>query len=131
MASSTVTPPPAALPPQAPLPPPRRRSFAGPVVLITIGVLFLLGNMGFLSRLALVAWFAKFWPLLLILWGVIKLFEYWQAQREGARATGIGAGGVVLIIFVIILGSAATGFVRWAPTLQDEIEIDDDVVVLF
>lgn len=131
MASSTVTPPPAALPPQAPPPPPRRRSFAGPIVLITIGVLFLLGNMGLLSRFALVAWFAKFWPLLLILWGVIKLAEYWHAQREGYRPSGIGAGGVFLIIFVIILGSMATGFVKWGPTLQDEIEIDDDVVVLF
>ena len=132
MASSTVTPPPpAALPPQAPPPPPRRRSFAGPVVLIIIGVLFLLGNMGMLSRFALVTWFAKFWPLLLILWGVIKLFEYWHAQREGYRPAGIGAGGVFLIIFLIILGSAATGFVRFGPMIQDEISLDDEAIVLF
>ena len=27
--------------------------------------------------------FANYWPVLLILWGVIKLIEHQQAQREG------------------------------------------------
>jgi len=126
MASSTVTPPPpAALPPQAP-PPPPRRSFAGPIVLISIGIVALLATMGQLDKFALVAWFAKYWPLVLIVWGVIKLFEYWHAQRAGYRAAGIGAGGVFLIIFVIILGSMATGLVKWGPILGDEIEIDGE-----
>jgi DUF4097 and DUF4098 domain-containing protein YvlB len=125
MATSTTTPPPAALPPQ--MPPPRRRSFAGPVVLITIGVVFLLGNMGFLDKYMLFNAFARYWPLLLILWGVIKLFESWHAQREGYRSSGIGAGGVVLIIFVILLGSAATGIMKWGP----EINIDNDTDLPF
>jgi DUF4097 and DUF4098 domain-containing protein YvlB len=128
MASSTVTPPPAALPPQAP-PPPRRRSFAGPVVLITIGVVFLLGNMGVLGWRNIGELFARYWPLLLIIWGLIKLFEYWHAQREGYRASGIGVGGVFLIIFVIILGSAATGVWKYGGALGDrEWEIDGEPI---
>ena len=62
-------------PPQAPLPPPRRyrRSFAGPFVLIVLGIVFLLGNLHLLSWERLGLWFAHYWPLLLILWGVIKM----------------------------------------------------------
>lgn len=128
MASSTVTPPPpAALPPQAP--PPRRRSFAGPVVLITLGIVFLLGNMGLLGWHDIGLLFARFWPLLLIIWGLIKLFEYWHAQREGYRPAGIGAGGVFLIIFLIILGSAATGIWKYGGVLSDrEWEIDGEPI---
>src|SRR2546421_11714887 len=126
MATPTITPPPPT-PPLMPPPaaPPRRRSLAGPVVLISIGVLFLLGNMGILDKYILFSGFAKYWPLLLILWGMIKLFEGWQAQREGYRAAGIGAGGVVLIIFVIILGSVATGIMRFGPEIQGNIDVDN------
>src|SRR5947207_14354909 len=91
--------------------PPRRRSFAGPIVLITLGIVFLLGNMGLLSWHGIGLWFAHFWPLLLILWGGIKLIDYYLAQRAGERAGGIGAGGVVLIILLI-------GVVRTASALR-------------
>ena len=71
-------------PVQAPLPPRRyRRSFAGPFVLIVLGIVFLLGNLHLLSWERLGLWFAHYWPLLLILWGVIKLIEHQQAQRDG------------------------------------------------
>src|SRR4051812_7193345 len=86
----------------------RRRSLAGPVILILLGLLFLLGNMGVLTWAALAHWFAHWWPLLIILWGIIKLVEHYQAQREGTRPSGIGVGGVFLLIFVIGCGIAAT-----------------------
>ena len=46
--------------------PPRRyrRSFAGPFVLIVLGIVFLLGNLHMLSWAHLGAWFAHYWPLL-------------------------------------------------------------------
>ena len=92
--------------------PPRRRSFAGPIVLIAIGVVFLLGNLGLLSWHNIGIWFAHFWPLLLILWGGIKLLEYYLAQRAGERASGIGAGGVILIILLIAGGLTASILAR-------------------
>src|SRR5438477_306411 len=88
--------------------PPRRLSFAGPIILITLGIVFLLGNMGLLSWHGIGLWFAHFWPLLLILWGGIKLVEYYLAQRAGERAAGLGAGGVVLIILLIASGLVAS-----------------------
>ncbi len=91
------------------VPPPRyRRSFSGPIILIALGTLFLLGTMGVLDWHNLGLWFARYWPLLLIIAGVIKLIEYQQAQRQGTRASGIGAGGIFLIIFVIMVGLIAT-----------------------
>lgn len=97
-----------------PPPPPRppHRSIAGPVVLILMGVLFLLGTMGILDTHRLGLLFAHYWPALLILWGVIKLVEYEQAKRYGQAARGIGVGGVFLMIFLIGSGLIASQVAR-------------------
>ncbi len=103
--ASPVAPPPI-------LPPSRQRSFAGPVVLIVLGLLFLMGTMGVLRWRSLVHSFGRFWPVLLIIWGVIKLLEYQQAQRSGTRPPGIGVGGAFLVIFLVVSGLIATQATR-------------------
>ncbi|HLX86451.1 MAG TPA: DUF4097 family beta strand repeat-containing protein [Terriglobales bacterium] len=117
------------MPPMPVMPPPPRphRSIAGPVVLILIGILFLLGTMGVLEIHGLMRLFARFWPALLILWGVIKLLEYEQAKRAGYPARGIGVGGVFLMLFLIGSGLIATQIARldW-KSLGDHIQLDDD-----
>ena len=114
------------VPPVPPLPP-RRRSFAGPFVLIVIGVVCLMGTMGYLSLGRMAHLFANYWPALLIIWGIIKLVEHQQAQREGARARGIGAGGIFLVIMIMVFGLIATQLehVNWSG-LRDQINIDDN-----
>jgi Putative adhesin/Domain of unknown function (DUF5668) len=117
-----------ASPVMTPTPPRRqRRSLAGPFVLIVLGVVFLLGNLHMISWARLGNLFAHYWPALLIIWGVIKLIEYQQAQREGVPARGIGAGGVLLIICIVVCGLIATQASRfnWSG-LRDQINIDDD-----
>ena len=125
--ASTYTPP-----PMTPAPPPPRyqRSLAGPIVLIVIGGLFLLRNFGI--RLPIWHFFGHWWPLLLILWGVIKLMEHANANRRGYRAAGIGAGSVLLLILVIILGLGAhySSDVNWGG-VRDQIQIDDDLGGMF
>lgn len=108
-------------------PPRRRRSFSGPFVLIVVGIVFLLGNLHLLSWARLGIWFAHYWPVLLILWGVIKLIEYQQAQREGAPAPGIGATGIFLVVVIVVSGLIATQAARfnWS-SIRDQINIDDD-----
>src|SRR3974390_164673 len=110
-------------------PPRPRRSMTGPVVLIVLGVLFLLGNMHVVPWPHLASWFAHYWPVLLILWGIIKLVEYQRAKRENLPAPGIGAGGVVLLIFLILLGTTATHVagVNW-DELRDHIDLGDSDV---
>jgi DUF4097 and DUF4098 domain-containing protein YvlB len=108
-------------------PPRRRRSMTGPVILIIIGLIFLLGNLHLISWAKLGLWFAHYWPLLLILWGILKLVEHYQAKQEGVRPPGIGAGGVVLLIFLIIAGLTASQLnrVNWKE-IGDEIDLGDD-----
>jgi hypothetical protein len=115
------------VPPVPPMPPRRHRSMAGAFVLIIIGVVFLLGTMRVLSVGMLAHLFANYWPVLLILWGVIKLIEHMQAQREGTRSSGIGAGGVFLVIMIVVFGLTANQLerVNWSG-LKDQINIDDD-----
>jgi DUF4097 and DUF4098 domain-containing protein YvlB len=95
------------------------------VVLIILGIVFLLGNMHLLSWARLGTWFAHYWPLLLILWGVIKLIEHQQAQRDGLPSRGIGAGGVCLVILIVICGLIATQASRfnWGE-IRDNMGID-------
>jgi DUF4097 and DUF4098 domain-containing protein YvlB len=113
-------------PVQVPPPPRHRRSMSGPIILISIGVVFLLGTMGVLDWHNLGHWFAHYWPLLLIIGGVIKLIEHQQAQREGRRATGLGAGGILLIIMIVVFGLIATqaSHFNWGE-LRDQININD------
>jgi hypothetical protein len=107
-------------------PPRRRRSMAGPVILIIVGVIFLLGNLHLISWGRLGVWFAHYWPLLLILWGVLKLVEHNKAKQEGLPSPGIGAGGIVLLIFLIIAGLSASQLARvdWNG-ISDEIDFGD------
>jgi hypothetical protein len=119
-----VTPP--AFSPLPPLPPRRHRSMAGAFVLIVLGVVFLLGTMRILSISRLAHLFASYWPLLLIFWGVIKLIEHQRAQREGIRSSGIGAGGIFLVVTIVVCGLVATQLerVNWSG-MRDNLNIDD------
>jgi DUF4097 and DUF4098 domain-containing protein YvlB len=116
----------------------RQRSFAGPIVLILIGLAFLLRNLH-LVNWEFWEWFGKWWPALLILWGVIKLLEYQQAKSAGQRAPGIGAGGVILIIILASFGFSAHKYHElrdsgmfhmddedWPPFLRGETFTFDD-----
>ncbi len=122
MSNPIITP---GVPPVVP-PPPRRRSLAGPFVLIVVGTIFLMATMRVLSIGRLAHLFANYWPALLIVWGVIKLIEHQRAQREGYRASGIGGGGVVLVVMIVVFGLIATQIehVNWSG-LHDQFNFDD------
>jgi DUF4097 and DUF4098 domain-containing protein YvlB len=109
--------------PPAPRPP---RSIAGPIVLILIGVLFLMGTMGVMNAHLLFHLFARYWGALLILWGIIKIIEYEQDKRAGLPGRGIGVGGVFLALFIIFAGLIATGVSRvdWG-NIRDHIQLGD------
>jgi hypothetical protein len=116
------------VPPTVQAPPPYRyrRSFAGPFVLIVLGLVFLLGNLHMISWGRLGMLFAHYWPLLLILWGIIKILEYQQARHDGVPTRGIGAGGVFLIFMIVVCGLIATHAARFHwDELRDNLQIDD------
>jgi DUF4097 and DUF4098 domain-containing protein YvlB len=77
--------------------------FSG-LLLIFVGVLLLLHNYG---RLELYGFFARWWPLLIILWGAVKLYERTAGFRSGGstggRVTGNEAGLVVAMVALVAI----------------------------
>ncbi|HEV7550086.1 MAG TPA: DUF4097 family beta strand repeat-containing protein [Candidatus Angelobacter sp.] len=113
--------------PQIPYYRSRPRSIVGPLVLITVGVLFLLRTTGVISFQSFHTWMVHYWPLLLIFWGVAKLLEHLWARQRGEPTPRLGAGGVVLLVFVILFGTAATRTAEWNwPDISREIGADPD-----
>ncbi|MCU1255370.1 MAG: hypothetical protein JWM83_1669 [Candidatus Angelobacter sp.] len=100
-------------PTQIPYYRPRPRSILGPLVLITIGVVFLLRTTGVISFQSFRAWMVHYWPLLLIFWGVAKLLEHLWARQRGEPTPRLGAGGVVFLVFFIMFGMGATRTADW------------------
>ncbi len=127
---ASVPPP---IPPQVPNPyyQPKRRSFFGPILLIGTGVVFLLVNAGMITPRAAFTAFARYWPVLLILWGVLRLLEYLRARQEGTTPPGIGAGGVIGIIFLVLFGLSVSAAYRTSQhvnwnQVRSEMDFNDD-----
>ncbi|MBZ5531186.1 MAG: DUF4097 family beta strand repeat-containing protein [Acidobacteriia bacterium] len=113
--------------PQYPPPPQKSRSMVGPLILIALGVLLMLGTMGMISLRGFGIWFARYWPAVLIVWGAVKLAEYSWARQKGEQPSRLGAGSIVLVVFFVLIGISATSLSRvdWHG-LHSQFNIDDD-----
>jgi DUF4097 and DUF4098 domain-containing protein YvlB len=95
----------------------RRSSILGPLVLITIGVLFLLVQTGRLQAYRLWDWYGRFWPLLLVGAGVIMLLEwaydqYAQSDPTQPRYRRRLGGGVFTLLLLLALSGIIFSGVR-------------------
>jgi DUF4097 and DUF4098 domain-containing protein YvlB len=83
----------------------RRGSFFWALILIAVGVIFLLQNF----NPAVHPWeiVARYWPLLIIIWGISKLADYLQARAhpEITPPPMFSGADVVLLILILILGT--------------------------
>jgi DUF4097 and DUF4098 domain-containing protein YvlB len=96
----------------------RRSSIVAPLLLIAIGALFLARNM--YPDLQLLDYLAKYWPFLLIAWGVLRLAEvlFWAATEKALPARGVSGGEWVLVFFLCMFGASlhtVRGFSTWWP----------------
>ncbi len=134
MSSYNQYPPGAPPPAPAPIPPPYRyrRSITGPVILIAIGIVFLLTNIGVIHGWQLWTWFGHWWPVLLILWGVMALLEHASAHRMGYRTRHLGGFGIFLLVILVAVGVSAhhSSDVNW-DGMRDQLQMDDDLGGLF
>jgi hypothetical protein len=94
----------------------RRASLVAPLLLIGIGLLFLARNV--FPEMQLLDYLARYWPLLLVVWGGLRLLEilFWAATSRSLPAHGISSGEWVLVIFLCFLGvslHAVRGFSPW------------------
>jgi DUF4097 and DUF4098 domain-containing protein YvlB len=82
----------------------RRPSLMRPIVLIVVGVVALLIQMGTISGYDFWQWYVRWWPLLLIVLGLGLLAEWYSQQGDPySRRTSVG-GLVFLIVLLAFLG---------------------------
>lgn len=83
------------------------------LILIAAGSIFLLKNLGY--DVPVWTGIARYWPVLLIVWGFLKLIDYVRLKRAGQPGPLFGAGEVVLLIIVIMSGTALTAAANMSP----------------
>ena len=93
---------------------PRVPSVVGPVILIGVGVIALLVVTGRIGEGDFWAWYAHWWPLLLIGAGLALLGEWALDLR---RKTPVRRGGsfIGILILLAILGVGAAGWDHMGP----------------
>lgn len=89
-----------------------RRSFAGPLMLLVIGSLFLWHNLHPDARLFDAV--SRYWPFLLITWGLVRLVEV-TIWRDTAARRSFSGGEIVLIILICIVGTGLWGIREHSP----------------
>ena len=81
------------------------------LTLVTVGALLLARNMGY--SLPVWTYVARYWPALLIAWGMLKFFDYYRFRSAGDTRPLFSGGEVGLLIIVIIACSAVTTALLW------------------
>lgn len=92
----------------------RRGSIVGPLLVVSVGLIFLLVQLGHIPGWQLWTWYGRWWPFLLIAIGLIRLGEWAFDQRSqrdlpptAQRPRRTLGGGVVLLLAIL----ASTGLV--------------------
>src|SRR5436190_8465969 len=93
------------------------------VTLVAVGGLLLAHNMGYTIRVW--SYVARYWPALLIAWGVLKFVDFFRFRRAGDNRPLFSGGEVALLILVIFAGSALTVAANVSPELGNIFNIGD------
>ncbi len=86
----------------------RRISLVAPLLLILVGALFLIHNLN--PNIPVTEWFARFWPFLLIGWGVLRLIEIavWAFMGRPLPTNGLTGGEWALVILLFVIGTGVS-----------------------
>ena len=116
----------------------RRTSILGPSLLLGIGIVFLLVELGRIQTEAAVAWLSHWWPLVLVAAGFVLLLEWatdtWISAQRGTPVLPrrVGAGTSFLLVLVILLGAALLAVQNrpnwlvsyWNPGFGDSVSLE-------
>ena len=102
-------------------------SVAGPIILISVGIIALLLITGRIDADQFWTWYGHWWPLLLIGIGLVALAEWAiDLRRDGPPARRFG-GYFGIVILLVILGCSAAGWHRfWGPLRAQFGDNNDD-----
>jgi Putative adhesin len=93
----------------------RRSSILGPLVLISVGIVFLLIQTGRMQAFHFWEWYGRFWPFLLVGAGIIMLLEWAYDQYVQSDTTQpryrrrIGGGVFTLLLLLALTGLILSG----------------------
>ena len=92
----------------------RRTSIVGPLLMITVGIIFLLIQLGRLSSAFFWSWYGRWWPVLLIGVGIIMLLEwgwdqYFHSDEPVLRRRSLGGGVFALLLILGVAGVVFNG----------------------
>lgn len=96
----------------------RRGSIIGPIIVIAIGIVFLLVQMGRLDSGQVWDWYGHWWPVLLIGAGVVMFLEWAVDQyilsdpNQPVYRRRMGGGVFSLLLLLILVGIVFSGFRR-------------------
>lgn len=101
----------------------QRRSIFSGLLLIVLGVVFLLYR--FEPQLQIGFFIRRFWPLIIILWGVAKLIDHLAARQSGER-TPLFSGGEIALLIVAFLALAGLGLADYVRKRHPDIDLHLD-----
>jgi hypothetical protein len=78
-----------------------RRSFLGPIILIGVGVIFLLANL--MPQFSPWELMFRYWPVILILVGLGKIWDYYSMRNDPSHPGGSEAPGIIMAVALLIL----------------------------
>lgn len=83
----------------------RRASVVGPLILIGLGLILLVRNL--YPQIPLFDFLGRYWPWVLIVWGVLRLGEVmaWKAQGKPLPSQGLSGGEWFLAILLTLFGA--------------------------
>jgi len=99
----------------------RRGSIVGPLIILGLGVMFLLAEIGRISWGQSLAWYSRWWPAVLIGAGVLLLLEWFIDQQRG-NETGhvrVLGGGVVFLLILLVFAGLASRTAEYGLAWQD------------
>jgi len=111
---------------------PRVPSVVGPIILVAVGVVGVLIYSGRVTSSSFWAWYAHWWPVLLIAAGLALLAE-WALDLRREAPVRRGTGFVGILILLAILGFVANGVNNgnWGPMRAQWGENSDNFFNMF
>jgi DUF4097 and DUF4098 domain-containing protein YvlB len=102
----------------------KRSSIFSGLLLIVLGILFLLAR--FHPDLGIWHLFWRFWPVLIILWGIAKLVDHTSAQRAGDTRAPLLSGGEAALLVLVVFVLAGMGIYSKIREKHPDLNVDLD-----
>jgi DUF4097 and DUF4098 domain-containing protein YvlB len=97
----------------------RRGSVVGPLIILGLGLMFLLAQMGRIPWGQSLDWYSRWWPAVLIGAGVVLLLEWFIDQQRSSEGGRVLGGGVVFLLILLVVAGLASRTVEYGLGWRD------------